>query len=31
VRWRLNGTDLAMPIPFTSTQPKAADPFCVEG
>jgi hypothetical protein len=31
VRWRLNGTDLAMPIPFTSTQPKDPSPFCTDG
>jgi hypothetical protein len=28
VRWRLNGTDLAVPIPFTSTMPKDPNPFC---
>jgi hypothetical protein len=31
VRWRLNGTDLAVPIPFTSTLPRNPAPFCVEG
>jgi hypothetical protein len=30
VRWRLNGTDLAKPIPFTSTQPKDPEPFCTK-
>ena len=29
VQWRLNGTDLAAPIPFTSIKPKEPDPFCV--
>jgi hypothetical protein len=31
VRWRLNGTDLAVPLPFTSTLPKDPAPFCTEG
>jgi hypothetical protein len=30
VRWRLNGTDLAVPIPFTSTMPKDPNPFCTQ-
>jgi hypothetical protein len=28
VQWRLNGTDLAAPIPFTSIKPKEPQPFC---
>jgi hypothetical protein len=31
VRWRLNGTDLAVPLPFTSTLPKDPMPFCTTG
>jgi hypothetical protein len=31
VRWRLNGTEIAVPLPFTSTLPKNPSPFCVEG
>jgi hypothetical protein len=31
VRWRLNGTDLAVPLPFTSTLPKDPAPFCTTG
>src|SRR4051812_8512169 len=31
VLWRLNGTDLRVPIPFVSTQPKDAAPFCTDG
>jgi hypothetical protein len=30
VQWRLDGTDLAAPIPFTSTKPKDPQPFCVD-
>jgi hypothetical protein len=31
VQWRLNGTYLGEPIPFTSTQPKDPQPFCTDG
>src|SRR3954452_91094 len=31
VLWRLGGTDLGVPIPFVSTQPKDAAPFCTDG
>jgi hypothetical protein len=31
VRWQLNGTELAGPIPFTSTAPKDPNPFCTDG
>jgi hypothetical protein len=31
VRWRLAGTDIAVPLPFTSTMPLESDPFCVRG
>jgi hypothetical protein len=31
VRWRLGGTELAVPMQFTSTLPTNPNPFCVEG